>query len=259
MRWFIAFLSICLWVLVIPDGFFSHDGIYDSTAADYQPTPHIDMSIFYENTDEILTASPTKSAISQKRQLPPSVYIHAPSYSQAPHGNRSLPWSMLCSEANLVLAAYAIKGKELTQEQFIEDMFEMIPLQEENFGTYFSIPMRDLKSVYDTMYPDVGRSWIMHEPSLEDLKWELAQWNIVIAPTAGRLLNNPFFINGWPRFHTILIVWYDEKYFYVNEVGMSNGRNFRYTHETVMHAMHDFVLEGDITQWDKLVMVVARE
>jgi len=254
MRGYIIFLTICLGVLTIPDGFFSHDGSMDSVAADHdrQDTVYvIDMDIFEEEEKVIPQSDPI-------RPLPPAVHIHAPYYSQAPDGNRNLPWSMLCSEANLALAAYAVQWIPLSKEQFKEDILAMIPIQEKAFGTYFSIPMRDLKSLYDTMYPDAGNAWILENPSLEDIKSELAQGNLIIAPTAGKLLENPFFINGWPRFHTILIIWYDDRYFYTNEVGMSNGANYRYTHETVMHAMHDFVLEGDITRWDKLVMVVER-
>lgn len=51
----------------------------------------------------------------------------------------------------------------------------MIPIQEKAFGTYFSIPMRDLKSLYDTMYPDAGNAWILENPSLKDMKSELAK------------------------------------------------------------------------------------
>jgi len=72
----------------------------------------------------------------------------------------------------------------------------MIPLQENAFGTYFSIPMHELKSVYDTIYPDTGKTWILDNPSVDDIKAELAQGHLVIVPTAGKLLNNPFFVNG---------------------------------------------------------------
>lgn len=209
--------------------------------------------------DTPVQEKPLAPTIHIEKKLPSAVYIHAPYYAQAPDGNWRLPWSMLCSEANLVLAAYASKGKPLSKQQFTDDMLAMIPVQEKAFGTYFSIPMRDLKWLYDTMYPDAGRAWILDNPSIEDIKSQIAKGNLIIAPTAGRLLNNPFFINGWPRFHTILIVWYDERYFYVNEVGMSNWADFKYTHDTVMYAMHDFVKDGDITQWSKLVMVIERK
>jgi hypothetical protein len=134
----------------------------------------------------------------------------------------------------------------------------MMTIQQQSFGTYFSIPMRDLKAVYDTMYPWIGSARILEQPTLDDIKQQLAKGSLVIVPTAGKLLDNPFFINWWPRFHTILIVWYNDRYFYVNEVGMTGWKNYRYTHDTVMHAMHDFVSEGDITQWEKLVMVIDR-
>lgn len=254
MRWFIIFLSVCLGVLVIPDGFFSRDSIVDTTTAATFDMPVIDMAIVNQEvqTETIVTPSVTKETI-----LPPSVYIYTPYYSQAPDNNRKLPWSMLCSEANLVLAAYAVQDKELSKQQFKEEMLAMIPIQEKSFGTYFSIPMRDLKGLYDTMYPQAGNARILENPSIDDMKSELAKGNLIIAPTAGKLLHNRFFVNGWPVFHTILIVWYDEKYFYVNEVGMSNGKNFKYTHDTVMYAMHDFV-KGDVTQWAKLVMVIEK-
>jgi hypothetical protein len=255
MRWFIIFLSVCLGVLVVPDGFFSRDGIMDTTTAATFDMPVIDMAIINQEAQVEAIVTPP---IPRETILPPSVYIHTPYYSQAPDGNRNLPWSMLCSEANLVLAAYAVQNRELSKQQFKEEMLAMIPIQEKAFGTYFSIPMRDLKGLYDTMYPNVGNTRILENPSLKDMKSQLAKGNLIIAPTAGRLLENPFFINGWPRFHTILIVWYDDTHFYVNEVGMSNGENFKYTHANVMHAMHDFVKKWDITKGAKLVMVVER-
>lgn len=219
-----------------------------------QPTP----SFWYIGTRVQKTAAGTQNQEIQKVSLPPAVQIYAPYYSQAPDGRRELPRSMFCSEANLVLAAYAISGKPLSKEQFKQEMLAMIPIQEKSFGTYFSIPMRDLKSVYDTMYPEIGNARILDNPTLEDMKAQLARGSVIIAPTAGRLLDNPFFYWQWPRFHTILIIWYDETHFYVNEVGMTGWENYRYTHETVMHAMHDFVAQGDITQWKKLVMVIDR-
>lgn len=255
MRSFIIVLSVCLWILVIPDGFFSRDSILDTTTAATFDMPVIDMA----NINETPTIETTVvSVIPEAKKLPPSVYIHTPYYTQAPDGDWKLPWSMLCSEANLVLAAYAVQWKPLSKEQFKKEMRAMIPLQENAFGTYFSIPMHELKSVYDTIYPDTGKTWILDNPSVDDIKAELAQGHLVIVPTAGKLLNNPFFVNGWPTFHSILVVWYDETHFYVNEVGMSNGKNHKYTHDTVMFAMHDFVKNGDVIQWEKLVMVIKK-
>lgn len=178
---------------MIPDGFFSRDSIIDTTTAATFNMPVIDMAIVNQETQAEAIATlpvPTETI------LPPSVYIYTPYYSQAPENNRKLPWSMLCSEANLVLAAYAVQDKALNKQQFKEEMLAMIPIQEKAFGTYFSIPMHDLKGLYDTMYPTVGNTWILENPSLKDMKSELAKGNLIIAPTAGKLLHNRFFVNG---------------------------------------------------------------
>ena len=136
------FLSVCLGVLVIPDGFFSRDSIIDTTTAATFDMSVIDMAVVsQESQAETIVTPPTP----RETILPPSVYIHTPYYSQAPDNNRKLPWSMLCSEANLVLAAYAIQDKALSKQQFKEEMLAMIPIQEKSFETYFSIPMHELK------------------------------------------------------------------------------------------------------------------
>lgn len=90
----------------MPDGFFSRDGILDTTTAATFDMPVIDMAIVNQEAQAEIIITPP---ISREKKLPPSVYIHAPYYSQAPDGNRNLPWSMLCSEANLALAAYGIR------------------------------------------------------------------------------------------------------------------------------------------------------
>lgn len=54
-------------------------------------------------------------------------------------------------------------------------MRAMISLQEKAFGTYFSIPMHELKSVYDTIYPEIGKTWILDNPSIDDIKAQLAK------------------------------------------------------------------------------------
>jgi hypothetical protein len=92
--------------LVIPDGLFSRDGILDTTTAATFEIPVIDMTAVNQALEEErMLPSPSQT----EKELPASVYIYTPYYTQAPDGNRKLPWSMLCSEANLALAAYAMQ------------------------------------------------------------------------------------------------------------------------------------------------------
>lgn len=214
-------------------------------------------------TKEITTQPSVEQTIVEKKEpvikkvLPPSVTLGVPFYPQAPDNKRILPWTEACSEANLVLAAYYIQNKTLTKDQFKKDILAMTKVQEKFFDTYIEISMVELKKLYDRFYPKIGTSKIIDNPTIDQIKEELAQWNIVIVPTAGKELNNPYYLEYAPRFHTVLIRWYDDKYFYANDVGISRGENFPYLQEVIMEANHDLV-DGDITQGAKRILVIEK-
>jgi hypothetical protein len=111
------------------------------------------------------------------------------------------------------------------------------------------------------MYPDFGSTKIIENPTIEQLKIELAQWHPIIAPFAGKELGNSNFTNGWPRYHMLVIRGYDDKYFYTNDVWTKRGENFPYTYEVVMWALHDLIPVGqwDIREWAKRVLVLMND
>jgi hypothetical protein len=84
------------------------------------------------------------------------------------------------------------------------------------------------------------------------------QGHPIVAPFAGKKLWNSHFTSGWPRYHMLVIRWYDEKYFYTNDVGTRHGENFPYTYATIMDALHDLVEvgAGDITEGAKRILVI---
>lgn len=250
MREYIIFLVICLGVLTIPDGLLSRNKI---TVAEYiQDNPVIDLSVL-----EIQTPKQEIFIEENPQKLPPAVTIAAPFYPQAPDGKWVLPRAEACSEANLVLAAYYLKNKSLSKDQFKKDIIELTKIQQKAFGTYIEIPLQDLKALYDTFYVGVWSSRILENPNIDDIKEQLKQGKLIIVPTAGRKLNNPHFFGDGPRFHTVLIRWYDETNFYTNEVWMMNGENFAYKQDVIMNAIHDLV-KWDITQWAKRVLVIEK-
>lgn len=242
------FLVILLGILTIPDWFFSNK---NTSSAQYITITELKPS------QDFLVKEKKEETITQAKILPSSVTIAAPFFPQAPDNKWTMPRAEACSEANLVLAAYYIKEEMLSKKQFKKEIIDLTKLQTESFWTYIEIPLAELKSVYDTYYPNLGSSRIRENPSIDDIKNELAQGHLVIVPTAGKKLNNPHFFGQWPRFHTILLRWYDDTYFYTNEVWMMHGENFKYTQEIVINAIHDLV-DGDITQWAKRVLVISK-
>ncbi len=246
MQVFSLILVFCIGWFVVWNSIFSKESNQNLSIPEFVvPTPIIEEKPIEEEVVVI------------KKALPPSVTLGVPFYMQAPDNKRVLPWTEACSEANLVLAAYYIQNKVLTKDQFKKDILAMTKVQDKFFDTYIEIPMVELKKLYDRFYPKIGTSKIIENPTIEQIKEELSQGNIVIVPTAGKELNNPYYLEYAPRFHTVLIRWYDDKYFYANDVGISRGENFPYLQEVIMEANHDLV-DGDISQWAKRILVIEK-
>lgn len=58
---------------------------------------------------------------------------------------------------------------------------------------------------------------------------------------SGKELGNPYFSNGGPLYHVLLVKGY--KYpdkIITNDVGTKNGANYIYTWDVLKSAMHDF-------------------
>lgn len=249
MQIFIAILVFCLGGIVVANEFFD--------------TKIVPIQIHSQEKWQTLPAPVLKATTEQKdtpvkeKPLPKSVNLHVPFYMQAPDNKRVLPWTEACSEANIVLAAYYIQDKILTKDEFKQQILMITKVQKKLFGTYIETPLEELKKTYDRFYPNIGHTKIIENPTILDIKKELAQWNIIISPSAGKKLDNKYYSDGGPRFHTLLIRGYDNKYFYTNDVGISRGEKFPYLKQTIIDANHDLV-EGDITQWPKRMLVIEK-
>jgi len=83
---------------------------------------------------------------------------------------------------------------------------------------------------------------------LINIKKEIAAGHPVIVPAAGKVLPNPNFTNGGPNYHMLLIIGYDQTDFITNDPGTRNGKNFRYTYDGLINAIHDWnpnnILDG---------------
>ena len=186
--------------------------------------------------------------------LPPSINHEVPFFPQAPDGNRNLPRAEACEEASIALANYFIKGKSLTKDQFRTDLLAMVDRQMELFNDYIHTSIEQTKQLYLDFYG--GEAYIVDNPTIQQIKSILAQWDMIVAPFAWRKLGNPYYSGQGPWYHMLLIRWYDETYFYTNDVGTRRGDNFPYTHEIIMEALHDLNYD-DINQGAKRILVIT--
>lgn len=136
----------------------------------------------------------------------------------------------------------------------------MTKMEDAMFGSYIDTTVVQTAELYNKFYGD-GTAKIIDNPTIAQIKSELSQGHPIVAPFAGKKLGNSNFTNGGPRYHMLVIRGYDEKYFYTNDVGTRLGKNFPYSHATIMDALHDLVKEGegDIATGAKKILVIMKK
>lgn len=191
------------------------------------------------------------------KEPPKEINLKVPFFPQAPDADWSLPWKEACEEASISLAYHFVHWDNLTKEEFKEDILWMVELQKNLFWKYVDTSIKETAKLLEEYYW-YSNYEIIKNPSIEDIKKELALWHPIIAPFAWKELGNSFFTNGWPRYHMLVIVGYNDSFFLTNDVWTSRWENFTYSYETIMESMHDLVpeWEGDILNWEKVVLVL---
>jgi len=192
-----------------------------------------------------------------RKDIPEEINLWVTFYPQAPDWDWSLPWKEACEESSIVQAYYFLKQKELTKEVFKREVLDIVAIQKEILWKYIDSSMTETARFLEAKY-DYTDYEIIDNPSVEDMKYELAQWHPIIVPFAGKELWNSFFTNGWPRYHVLVMVWYSEDHFITNDVWTSRGENFAYSYDTIMESMHDLIplWEWDIRDGAKRILVM---
>jgi len=190
---------------------------------------------------------------------PTEVNWKVPFYPQAPDGDWGMPWQEACEEASIIQAYYFTIGQDLSKAQFKREILLLVDWEIENLGYFEDTTIEETLNVMLQNYPiETSKLQILNNPSLEDMKAELAQGRIIIAPFAGRMLKNPFYSGAGPYYHMMVIKGYDEENFIVNDVGTKRGADFIYSYKTIMDAMHDWNgKKEDIKGGAKKVIVVS--
>jgi hypothetical protein len=189
-----------------------------------------------------------------------STNINVPFTSQAPYSNWSEPWENACEEATIVMvdAFYANKYDRTIHKAEAK-------LKLEQTFTYKHITLGwSLDENADTIIFLINNffKWEAYKkinPTISDLKAEIDAGHPIILPSYGKALKNPYFHNGGPPYHTIVLSGYDDdkNMFITQEPGTRHGLDFRYSYDTIINAMHDFV-QND-TQNGERVAIFTRE
>ncbi len=212
------------------------------------------LPLVFNEINTTSSKTDTSSLITNNGDLPFSINHNVVFFSQAPDGDRNLPRQEACEEASIALASYFMKNKNLTKEQMRKDILSLVDRQMELFGDYLHTTVEQTKQLYEDFYG--WNTYIIDNPTVDDIKSALAQWYLVVAPFAGRKLGNPYYSGKWPIYHMMVLKWYDDTNFYTNDVGTRRGENYAYTYQTILDANHDRA--DNINQWAKRMLVITQ-
>jgi len=189
------------------------------------------------------TATPAASPAS----LQPTASIDVPYTLQAPFNVWDALHEETCEEASLVMVKHYLDGTPLgTPAQVDQELKDMVSWETDHgYGT--SITLQQLNQIAIDYY-GLKTGHVVSVSSYLDLKKELAAGHPIITGMAGKLLPNPYFSNGGPNYHMLVVKGYDATGFLTNEPGTYRGNGYHYDYGIFFTALHDWnaqnILQG---------------
>lgn len=177
----------------------------------------------------------------QAPSLPNSVLLAVPFISQAPHANWDLPYQEACEEASIIMLQEALaKTDSLSIAEADDRIHALVEFQTQTFGSYKDTDANETAKFATDYYRETYT--VENNVTLDDLRQWLAEGRAIAAPMAGRLLGNPNFTPPGPLYHMLVLRGYDDatQEFITNDPGTRHGELYRYSYDTLMHALHDF-------------------
>jgi len=184
-----------------------------------------------------------------------------PFISQAPLGKWDGLHEEACEETSLLMAYHFKQGDKLVLSKDAESDIQKISAFTKNiFPKKDDLNVDELKEVAKK-YFSYDNLIIIDNPKAEDIEREIVNNSIIIAPIAGRLLDNPFFKNPGPLYHMLVITGFDKnnKIFITQDPGTKRGKDFKYSYDVILNSLHDFLdTKENILIGEKRILVIPK-
>lgn len=184
---------------------------------------------------------------------------NVPFISQSPFGDWREPYQNFCEEASVVMAAHFLWGAPLSLSIADLEMKIIKQYEELMFGDYRDTSAQQTAEILRVLYGFTGIS-VREVLTPDAIKKELNAGNIVLAPVAGRMLQNSYFVPPGPRYHMAVVIGFDDakNMFITHDPGTRHGKNFQYAQSLFFSAIHDWN-HGEVARGKKIVVVVSRK
>lgn len=192
--------------------------------------------------------------ISQNDDLPKRLNLNVPFTSQAPEKNWDQPWQDACEEAAVLMLDAYYKGYNLSPLFAKDEILKMIAWEDAR-GWQYSIEIEKVKKLIEGYLGYQQKLKIVENPTISEIKRSVAAGHPVLVVAHGKALPNPYFRDGGPDYHALIIRGYTEDSFITNDPGTWRGENFVYKYEEMMNAIHDWN-DGEVKSGREVILVV---
>lgn len=190
-------------------------------------------------------------------ELPRKVLITVPFSPQAPFANWDSPIRQEgCEEMSLIMVRHFLQQIPLARADADRELIAIAAWEEERFGYALDTSLEEVAQIAREYYG--FRTRIVYDPTVEDIKREVAAGNPVIVPAYGRGLQNKYFTPPGPWYHMLVIIGYDEDEFITNDPGTKRGEGYEYSYDILMKAIHNWTgVKEDIVHGPKAMLVMG--
>jgi hypothetical protein len=167
-----------------------------------------------------------------------------------------------CEEASALMAIRWVRGRDLTLTEAREIILDASDFQLRKYGEYRDASAQD--SVYRIYndYFNYTNVELKTNVDSDDIKRELRAGNIVVVPTNGQLLGNPYFSGDGPEYHALVVKGFDDRTgeFITNDPGTKRGESYRYKYQVLENAIADYPTGFHLPrlQINKVMIVVSK-
>lgn len=178
--------------------------------------------------------------------LPDSHLLIVPFILQAPYSVWDPLHEEACEEASLLMVWHYYRGDTVVDKATAEHEIKALVAYEETRGYGVSITLAELAAIAADHLPLTGGA-VTELRSFDQVKEALVAGQPVIVGAAGKLLQNPYFRNGGPNYHMLVLTGYTPEGFITNDPGIGRGHGYKYQIKVLEQAIHDWN-PTDITQ-----------
>lgn len=189
-----------------------------------------------------LTETPPSAApaAAEPAPIPPALNRSVSFTSQAPTGNWDEHHEEYCEEASALMVGRFFQSRPIANIADAEaGLLALEQWQIEHFGYFQSTTAAETAQMIADVY-DIDAT-VVDDVSSDSIKQALADGALVVLPTAGRLLHNPYYKQPGPIYHMLVIKGFTaDDQFITNDPGTKRGADYVYSSATLLAAVGDY-------------------